>query len=587
MSSNLSYETHTKEKGSWFLHKETIPFFAFIRRSIHKLPLYKRFILTGKIYKFKYSFSKLDFIGDLERGLELTNTGRLPVTEEYITLTNGILAPRQGNKTAQNYYHTFEWLNDLAQAGTKESAATAKYMLRAWSQKWNKYVYSWSADRAVKRGIAVLNAWYMLSENNTSPTDPVLYSIVFSHKRHIKFILPTLTGVTELLAVQFLLGFYLHAKGEYPNYLRTKLLTILQEQFYPDGGYCLRNPRIQVIVFKALLSIKTYIDQSNFDSEIALNTILTRVKQVAHLMIHKNGELVCFNGSDKGQDIINDALKTLIIGEENQEKAQDKSQDKPQEKAPYIAPYTGFMCLENQHMKIIADVGYPQAPHRVDKYIPFNGTGGIELSYENHVVFQNCGYQEWLPQGWQDGLRQSVAHNTLSIDDFEHTDINKKGIIIRSPRNIQGSQLAHNNNLWLEYAHDGFMNEYGLMYQRRLFMDTTKTSLTGEELLTTPTQLLAKPKPHNAILNFHIHPDIAVLFEKGDNIVIFILPNGSQMKFICNFHDINILEGVNACEKWRLKRNLRMEITIPITSKTTQIKWAIQPLSNHEKYQIK
>jgi uncharacterized heparinase superfamily protein len=76
--------------------------------------------------------------------------------------------------------------------------------------------------------------------------------------------------------------------------------------------------------------------------------------------------------------------------------------------------------------------------------------------------------------------------------------------------------------VWLELAHHGWMTRYGLMHQRRLYVDIAAGELRGEDRLT-PTSKAQGPDGRHFIpyaIRFHLHPGVSALVTQDQRSVL-------------------------------------------------------------------
>jgi uncharacterized heparinase superfamily protein len=76
--------------------------------------------------------------------------------------------------------------------------------------------------------------------------------------------------------------------------------------------------------------------------------------------------------------------------------------------------------------------------------------------------------------------------------------------------------------VWLELAHHGWMRKYGLMHQRRLYLDIDRGELRGEDRLT-PTAKVQGPDGRHFVpyaLRFQLHAGVQALVSQDKRSVL-------------------------------------------------------------------
>ena len=79
------------------------------------------------------------------------------------------------------------------------------------------------------------------------------------------------------------------------------------------------------------------------------------------------------------------------------------------------------------------------------------------------------------------------------------------------------------SGLWLETSHDGFAAEFGLVHERRLYLDTTAGELRGEDRFTPQPNAVARLVPYT--LHFHLDPDAVAVVARDHRSVLLRGPS--------------------------------------------------------------
>ena len=83
--------------------------------------------------------------------------------------------------------------------------------------------------------------------------------------------------------------------------------------------------------------------------------------------------------------------------------------------------------------------------------------------------------------------------------------------------------------LWLELAHDGWVERFGLRHERRLYLDIEADELRGEDRFS-PVDAKAKADARRFVpftVRFHLHPDVQAQLAR-DRKSVLLKPEGAE-----------------------------------------------------------
>jgi uncharacterized heparinase superfamily protein len=226
-----------------------------------------------------------------------------------------------------------------------------------------------------------------------------------------------------------------------------------------------------------------------------------------------DGRLACFQGGEEA-----DALR--IAAARAHEGVQEPS-------ALTQLPHAAYQRLSGPNIQLMVDAGAP-APD------PFSAAacaqaGAVEILCHGERLVTNAG---WSPRlhGAQ-ALRLTDAASTVSIGK-ESAGEPLRGWRARAlgPRLIGGAQTVEVNRqalpeqgIWLELVHDAWLQRFGLMHARRLFLDLNRDELRGEDQFT-PAQA-ADPKVLPYVVHFHLAPEIGAVVARDQKSVLLRGPS--------------------------------------------------------------
>jgi hypothetical protein len=216
----------------------------------------------------------------------------------------------------------------------------------------------------------------------------------------------------------------------------------LQEQILEDGGHYERSPMYQSIVLQDYLEV-IHLLQSN-DQQIPswVMVCLSRMADFLFSILHPDGEIPLFGDSAFGiaykpRDIL--AAAEHLLNQAGRWACAAPGPFSSLVKVPSISapatprgnayvtksslPATGYFSLFNgeQDDKLIVD-GKPMGPD----HLPAHGHCSLfsyELSLSGERFIVDSGVQEYEAGPWRDFWRSTRAHNTLSVDGAEQSEI--------------------------------------------------------------------------------------------------------------------------------------------------------------------
>ena len=249
---------------------------------------------------------------------------------------------------------------------------------------------------------------------------------------------------------------------------------------------------------------------------------------------HPNGSLTTFNNSSHV------SLKKInqIIIRSNSKKKVSSYQN-----------IAGFNRIYKNRLYFIMDCGNPV---REDVYA---GSLSFELSMGKYQIIVNCGSPYINNKKWAEAMKSSAAHSTASIDNINSSDI----IFNNSDKNKRVANVwskvkKRDGSYWIDSAHSGYKNYFGLIHSRKIHIDTSKKIVRGQDCFSkSPSEYLKIPKKYS--IRFHLHPDLQTNVTRSRKKALIRLPDGSGWEFLCSEPKIEINESIYLGKKQRIIKN--------------------------------
>ena len=364
------------------------------------------------------------------------------------------------------------------------------------------------------------------------------------------------------------------------------LLRELDKQILPDGGHISRNPSVHVSIWADLSILKSLLIERKYPVPEELDYAVDNMTPMVRLFQHRDGRLALFNGACEESSR---AMEALLAGSETHRRAITE------------APYSGYQKLEKGRTSIIIDTGPPPKPGFSQK--AHAGCLSFEMSTGHHRLIVNCGSTALHGPEWQSASRATAAHSTATLADKSSARFLSRPLTLNlvGPRVKDGPQqvlVERNENqdgIWLTASHDGYSKRFGLIHERRLFLNANGEDLRGEDLLISPDtvddrtwiwgrdDMLQTAIPFS--VRFHLHPDVRPSLRRGGDRVLLMLPNGDGWTFQTNGPVLSIEESIYLGSKETVRRTTQVVVSGIAERSTdrfskTSIKWAIYRMAD-------
>lgn len=150
----------------------------------------------------------------------------------------------------------------------------------------------------------------------------------------------------------------------------------------------------------------------------------------------------------------------------------------------------GYDRLTAARITLLVDCASP--PDLPVSHHAHASTLAFEMSSGRHPIVVNCGAGRKFSTEWERKCRATVSHNTVAIEKISSSRISPKGVVSKTfgerlldtPANVTRSRKADLQGNWLLATHDGYVEDYGLVHQRRIFLSPDGREFRGQDSLT-------------------------------------------------------------------------------------------------------
>lgn len=443
---------------------------------------------------------------------------------------------RQAPGAFADHLHSFRWLRDLANAGTREQCApVAEAIMRSWltahSEKPSEP--AWSPDNAGWR----LLFWTAYAPLILSSSDLVYRSLVLNciarTARHLdRGADKAAAGLPRLVAWCGIVTAGLLLPGGDPRkaFGEAGLKRAIEHAFYSDGGIISRSPSEQLRGIEAMAMILAAYDTVREEAPEFINEALNRTVAALLSVAHGDGSL----GSWQGAGATSAAFTESVIAASGiRTRPLRQSRD------------WGYQRMTGGQTVLLVDAAPP--PIMRVSGAGCASTGAIEVSDGNDRLIVNCGGADlvggYIPRDLAKGLRSTAAHSTLVLGDTNSTAILADGTLGRGVTEVELHRQEMEGGSRLELSHDGYVRKFGYLHRRLLVMSSDGRDIRGEDMLL-PAPRRRKPLTATYALRFHLAPTVDASLTADGQGALLRIDMGALWQFRCGAGQLTIEDSL-------------------------------------------
>lgn len=442
--------------------------------------------------------------GDAARGARLMR-GELEVGAAGRRLQPGLWADQSGSPLTRAAAHAFTWLRDLRALGTDGARLRARQLLADWISTPHLDPIATRPDVSGARIAAWLGQFDFIAASADDQFRHRLMTRLVADARTLAARLPTeemdaraLTALKGLVAAAVALPEH--------NHLLTRALRFLPQeisrQVLPDGTHAERSPAAQMAALQDLTEIRALLQAAQVPPPAALTTAIDRLAPALRVLRHADNGLALFNGSrEESPNLIDLVLAQAGRGG----------------RAPSSLTEGGFYRLQAGRTLLLVDAGAPPGPG-LDR-TSHAGTLSFEMSVGRDRVIVNCGAAPAAGDDWQDAVRATAAHSTVTISDTNSAEL-RLGGLGRRPETVEAHRQEANGAHWLDISHDGYRLPFEATHYRRLYVSESGEDVRGEDAIDAPAGV-------SYSIRFHLHPSVTATLETDPDAVLLRLHSGA------------------------------------------------------------
>ena len=457
--------------------------------------------------------------------------------------------------------HGFTWLRDLRAVATDASRTRARALVTQWLKRHSAINdLPWRADVLGRRTHAWLgSAEFLLNGAEAEFRDRFFVGLALQVRHLARTVRQGPDGAPRFSAIKGLVA----AATSLPDgerRLQTAMRALEAEigrQVFADGGHVERSPSAHLTALADLIDIRACLTNGSHSVPDALQQAIDRMAPMLRAYRHGDGALALFNDSTEETSWLID----LVL-----------AQADARGRAHANAPHAGFRRIQAGRSLALLDVG---APSRIGRST-HAGTLSFEFSVGKERMIVNCGAWRGGDDSWKLALRATAAHSTLTINDKNSSKLLPDGTIGAGPDEVDVTREDQDGAVWIDARHDGFVDTFGLIHRRRIYIAADGSDVRGEDLLQRQGQ--GTTVGREFAVRFHLHPDVQVSMVQDGSSALIRLPSGAGWQMRAKGGTLDLAESVYAGQPGERRRASQIIVTGAVETGETLVNWALRKI---------
>ncbi len=465
--------------------------------------------------------------------------------------------------------HAFAWLPSLMLQGERGAREAVRLTL-AWGATFARWSpFAWGPGILARRTLNLACAARRMGQVATEAERLKLADILGRQGRQLLRPPGGLAGSAERLTAVAVAGCVL-AGSPGASLRRAALRRLpgaLDRTVGADGGHASRSPEAGLELLLDLLTLDDALSQLSEASPDAIRSAIQRLTVALRLLTLPDGRLVTMQGGGPS-----------TAGRIAAARAHDET---PTAELT-TRTVSGIARIRSPLLTIAADVAGPARG-------AWSGAAcaqpmALEIVCGKDRLVTGCG---WTTRaGDRQGLRLPPGHSTLTLGEGStgeplggwKAELMGHRLIGR-PLHVDVQQRDGEGAVWLEVEHDGWVHDYGLLHQRRLYLDQKLDELRAEERLHPApghkeiVRAIAAPYA----VRFQLEPGVQASLARDRRSILLRGHSGRGWWFRTDGPDVAIEPSVHI-DEGLTRRSLQIVVRGSArTDSETKIRWKLSP----------
>lgn len=465
--------------------------------------------------------------------------------------------------------HSFAWLPSLM-AQEERGAREALRLTLAWAGQFSRWSpFAWGAEILARRTYALACAARRMGQVATEAERLKLADIIARQARQLLRPPVALAEQAACLTAAAVAGCALDGKtgSGIRGAALHRLAAALHRTVADDGGHATRSPEAGLELLLDLLTLDDALGQISAPASEPVRRTILKLTAALRLQTLPDGRLVTMQGGGPS------TAPRVAAARAHDEAVAGEGQE---------GVVGGVARLHSPLLTVVADVAAAARG-------PWSAGAcaqpmALEIICGKDRLITGCG---WTPRAAErQGLRLPPGHSTLTLG--ESTTASPLGgwkAALMGPRLIGAAphfdmqRRDGEGAVWLEVEHDGWAHQFGLMHQRRLYLDQRLDELRAEERL--------HPAPHHQeavraiaapyAVRFHLEPGVQGSLARDRRSILLRGHSGRAWWFRTDGPDVAIEPSVHI-DDGLTRRSLQIVVRGSArTDAETKIRWKLSP----------
>ncbi len=469
--------------------------------------------------------------------------------------------------------HAFNWLAGLMTQGER-GAREALRLTLAWPDHFARWSpFAWGPEILARRVFNIACAARRMGAVATDAERLKLTDLLARQARQLLRPPGGLAGKAERLTAAALTGCVLagapgaglrrRALGRLPGALKTTVGA--------DGGHHSRSAEAGMELLLDLLALDDALGQISEPPPEALTAAIARLTQGLRLLTLPDGRLISFQGGGPSH------LERVAAA-----RAHDEVVVSDGALAAPSGEVAGYRRLHGALLTVIADTA-PTA-HGAWSETACAQPMALEIACGKDRLITGSG---WTPRAAdRAGLRLTPGHSTLTLGEQSLGEPlgGWKGELlgprlVGRPVHVGAEYRQAEGAVWLEMEHDGWAVPYGLMHQRRLYLDQRLDELRAEERLhpSPGHEEIVRAIAAPYAVRFHLEPGVQASLARDKRSILLRGHSGRGWWFRTDGPDVAVEPSVHI-DAGLTRRSLQIVVRGSArTDAETKIRWKLSP----------
>ena len=434
--------------------------------------------------------------------------------------------------------HRFAWLSALLSQGDA-GAREALRLFGLWQQTFRKWTpFAWGEAVVARRLINLSIAARRLSAIGTPADVAALAQSMAEQGRHLLRLHEEEYAAEKAVALIALGCALAGATGDRFRNRGLKLLPkVLRKTVLIDGSHASRSAEQGLDLLYDLLMVEDGLSQRGLPVPETVSLHIDRLTRFVRVLSHPDGSLCGFQGSE---GLSAGRVAAALVHDDNRPLGQTTT--------PNLLDHGRYHRLIGRSLHVVVDSGEPRQGAMgyaaCDYPMAFEASGGRDK------LIVSPG---WSPnQSDRQDMRVVREGNTLSIGEkpILAPVAGKFGELLNYT--LEGDRYkvrsrrvdAEESGTLLEMEHEGWREQYGVKHERRLYVDTQRDELRGEDRLTPVEAKVEKLTTGPFVIAFRLHPEVQASLARDKKSVLLRGPGGRGWWFRHDAREVALTHGV-------------------------------------------